>query len=479
MMESWTDDDERRFRSLTLSQMQRGCYGLTLLALTLFPAFAFLDYYTQTSNYQVLWKIRFVTTFIYLLIYIFLRSGFFLRYPYALSLFLLSLGSISITSMCYVLDGFNSPYYGGINLVVLAAVLVLPVDAKRMAILVALIIGIYTLGCLLQSGFTLNHPAGMINNYYFILSTGVIGVTAAGLTQRMRVESFDRFLQTEKAKLDIKRSRDLLQVDLQSEQGNVEVLVREITERKGELEKALRFAESAKNETQRALDLREEFISLASHELNTPLTSLKMQTQIAQRKMEGGAGVDLESVRKIIQTYDSQLQRLIRIVNDMLDISRIKTGKLELELTDVDVTKLVRDVVERTSDKVQTGPGAITLRAPGPVVGKLDHFRIEQVILNLLTNALKYGRGNPVTVSVEKRSNQAIISVADRGIGIPEESLSRIFKRFERAVLAKDFSGLGLGLYISQQIVQTHGGVIEVESVLGEGSTFTVSLPLS
>lgn len=458
--------------------MQRGCSGLVLLALVLFPAFSFLDYYTHTNDYHQLWRVRFLTTFIYLISYFLLKQKMFQTRPFAVALFLVGSAGISIAVMCFILGGFRSPYYAGINLVVLAAVLLLPLGPRKMSLVVAFLIGIYLIGCLFAAGTHSDDLKYLVNNMYFLLSTGIIGITAAGLTQKMRMESFHQVLQVEKAKQDIKRSRDLLQVELQSEQGNVEVLIKEITERKSELENALRYAEAAKTETQQALELREEFISLASHELNTPLTSLKMQTQMAQRKLHGPQGLETEVVEKMINTYDAQLQRLIRIVGDMLDISRIKSGKLELEKSQTDVSELVREVIERTSHKFQDHDVVINTDLQGPLVVSVDHFRFEQVVLNLFTNALKYGVGRPVSVKVYRRNDRAVVEVEDQGIGIPQESLQRIFKRFERAVRSKEFSGLGLGLYISQKIIEAHGGAIAVESTQGRGSTFRVEVPV-
>lgn len=475
---TWSADAEARYQALLADQGRKGCHGLALLAITLFPAFAYLDYFAHREHLQELWTLRFSTVFIYLLIYAAILSGHLLRRPYPTMLAMAAIASISITAMCLVLGGYVSPYYAGVNLVVLALVLVMPVGARRMAAGVTMVIGIYLLGILVQSRFRISQPEALLNNLYFLLATGVIGVTAAYLTDRLRRESFARYLELERAQADLKQSRDMLQMELKSEQGNVELLVREITERKAELERALTMAQSARDEAQRALQLREEFISLASHELRTPLTSLKLQTQMAQRKLDQPEGLETSAVARLIRTYDAQLERLIRIIGDMLDISRIRSGKLDLERSPLELGELVRGVVERTLESGERR-AEVSLSAPEPVRGHWDPFRIEQVVLNLLTNALKYGEGKPVDIRVTTRNGSAVVSIRDRGIGIPPDSHQRIFERFERAVAPRSFAGLGLGLYICRQIVEAHGGKISVESAPGEGSVFTVTLPLN
>lgn len=475
---SWSPEAEDRYQAMIAGQMRKGFHGALLLALVLFPAFGYLDYFAHPEHLRELWSIRFGTVFIYLVLFLLIRRGRLTRFPFALGVSVGAIASASLTAMCLVLDGYQSPYYAGVNLVVLALALVMPAGARRMAPAVAVIIGIYLLGVTAQASFVIERPEMLVNNLSFLLATGIIGVTAAYLTDALRRESFAHFLELERAQADLQYSRDMLQLDLKSEQGNVELLVREVTERKAELERALDLAQSARDEAQRALRVREEFISLASHELNTPLTSLKLQTQMAQRRLLAGPGLAGCAVRRLVETYDSQLKRLIRMVADMFDITRIESGKLELERAPLDLVELVKDVVERTLEGLDEGYGELSIAAPRPVIGEWDRFRIEQVVLNLLTNARKYGRGEPIEIAVGVEDGMALLRVKDQGIGIAPESQARIFERFERAAGTRNFGGLGLGLYISQQIVTAHGGSISVESGLGQGSTFTVRLPL-
>ncbi|WP_309888261.1 MEDS domain-containing protein [Archangium sp.] len=236
----------------------------------------------------------------------------------------------------------------------------------------------------------------------------------------------------------------------------------------------------AERKLERAIQARDEFLSVASHELNTPLTSLKLQVQSLARTLTRAEGVALprERVTTITERTDQQLRRLSRLVSDLLDVSRVHANKLTLDLERVELRELVADVAECFSEEFARAGVRLDL-APCPrVVGVWDRNRVEQVILNLLSNALKYGAGKPVRMEVTVDGEVARLSVKDQGLGLREEDRARIFERFERAISANEASGLGLGLYISREIVQAHGGEISVESQLGVGSTFTVTLPL-
>jgi signal transduction histidine kinase len=162
----------------------------------------------------------------------------------------------------------------------------------------------------------------------------------------------------------------------------------------------------------------------------------------------------------------------------MLDISRISLGKLFLQLEEVDIGELVRDVIDRFDEQIKATGSSYRLIVEGSVVGCWDHYRIEQVVTNLITNAMKYGEGKPIEISVAAHRDIALLTVRDQGLGIAQDNLDRIFQRFERAITVSSISGLGLGLYISKQIVEAHHGVIRVQSKLGEGSEFIVELPL-
>ncbi|MBI2388825.1 MAG: HAMP domain-containing protein [Deltaproteobacteria bacterium] len=227
------------------------------------------------------------------------------------------------------------------------------------------------------------------------------------------------------------------------------------------------------NDARRAIQVRDEFMSIASHELKTPLTALWLQVQGLERK-----AADMpENARKAVRAIVRHLQRLDHLIGNLLDVSRIASGRLTIERSEVDLATLVREVAARFDDEARRCGSAIDVDAAGPVVGDWDPFRLEQVVTNLVSNALKYGREKPIAIKVEGDAARGRLVVRDRGIGIAREDVERIFGRYERAVSGRHYAGLGLGLYITNQIVAAHRGVIRVESEPGAGSTFTVELP--
>ncbi len=232
-------------------------------------------------------------------------------------------------------------------------------------------------------------------------------------------------------------------------------------------------------EAQAAIRVRDEFLSIASHELKTPITPLKIQTQALMRMLRSDAikNVNPDRLERILETSDRQLGRLSKLTDELLDVSRISAGKLVLDVAEFDLTELLTDVVERFSDALANAGCKVIFKPQGPSRVRGDRFRIEQVIVNLLTNAMKYGSGKPLEITLHQNGDSVSFSVSDHGIGIGPEDLERIFGRFERAVKGTNISGLGLGLYIVKQIVDAHGGKVQVQSALNEGSTFEVQLP--
>jgi PAS domain S-box-containing protein len=228
-----------------------------------------------------------------------------------------------------------------------------------------------------------------------------------------------------------------------------------------------------------ALRSRDEFLSIASHELKTPLTALKLyiQTLGLLRKKGAPTHVLAERMDQGVGVAGRQVERLCRLINELLDVSRIENGKFQLAKAEVKLSDLIQEVIAHFSSEAPAQKISVQLDSEKNLVGWWDPLRIEQIMNNLLGNALKYGRGNPILVRTEYSEGMAKISVIDQGDGIAPEDQSRIFQRFERAASDRNFGGLGLGLYIAKNIVTAHGGSIEVASQLGKGSTFTVSLP--
>jgi predicted ATPase/signal transduction histidine kinase len=233
----------------------------------------------------------------------------------------------------------------------------------------------------------------------------------------------------------------------------------------------------ARAEAEEAVHLRDEFLSIASHELRTPLTSLKL----AVERLEKGHAQDMdaERVRWAAALAGRQIKRLDTLVDSLLDVSRIQAGMLQPQRTTVDLCAVVRAAAAELSDTLARAGSALAVHAEAPVMGAFDGPRMEQVVTNLLTNAIKFGEGRPIDISVTKDGRAARIVVKDRGIGIPAEVQGEIFERFRRGVSSRHYGGLGLGLYIARTIVEAHGGRVRVESAVGSGSTFIVELPLA
>lgn len=229
-----------------------------------------------------------------------------------------------------------------------------------------------------------------------------------------------------------------------------------------------------------ALRVRDEFLSIASHELKTPLTGLLLQTQMLQRftRRMGDKGAMSERISAMADTMERQVKRLSRLTYDLLDISRIASGRLELTPEAMDLRELVEEVTGRFGDEAAIRGCDIFLHNKSPIIGHWDRLRLDQVVTNLLSNAIKYGEGRPIDVSTVRDRDRARLVVQDHGVGIAPADRERIFERFERIRPAGDPGGLGLGLYITRQIVDLHGGAIHVESVPGHGSAFTIDLPL-
>jgi signal transduction histidine kinase len=233
-------------------------------------------------------------------------------------------------------------------------------------------------------------------------------------------------------------------------------------------------------EAQDAIRLRDEFLSIASHELKTPLTPLSLKLQMLAKELRKQPDSALRrSVEDYVATGARQVKKLSELVSDLLDVTRISGGKLRLEFEDVDLATLVREVVARHEPEAGRLGSTLVLDIQGTVVGRWDRLRLEQVVTNLVDNAIKYGAGKPVQIRVQVGENRVVLQVRDEGIGIAPEYLPRIFGRFERAVSERHYGGLGLGLYITRTIVEAMGGHIAVESRPGEGSLFTVELPLT
>lgn len=225
-----------------------------------------------------------------------------------------------------------------------------------------------------------------------------------------------------------------------------------------------------------ATKIRDEFISIASHELKTPLTSLKLQTQMTKKVISKSENLPAARMQKQLDYTINQIDRLNKLVDDMLDISRINTGKLKLQKSNLNLSLLLEDLIDRFMPQFEAVHCEIESFITPGIVGHWDSYKIEQVLNNLFSNAIRYSPGKTVHISLIKLNERAVLSVKDEGMGIDPANIDRIFERFERATSAS--SGLGLGLYITRQILDLHKASIRVESEPGKGANFIVELPL-
>lgn len=228
-----------------------------------------------------------------------------------------------------------------------------------------------------------------------------------------------------------------------------------------------------------AIVSRDNFLSIASHELRTPLTSIKLQTQLLMRNVDKAEIKDetKDYIQKMLGQTNHSVERLSRLVDDMLDISRIQSSKMKLQLEEFDLTEMVKDNVEALMPYLKEVNCSVSFVSDGSIMGQWDRFRLEQVVTNILTNAARYGRGQPIEIKVTQEEKEARIYIKDFGEGIAKEDQERIFQRYERA--NSNIGGLGLGLYIAQEILKMHEGSISVDSELNKGSEFVVSLPFA
>lgn len=214
---------------------------------------------------------------------------------------------------------------------------------------------------------------------------------------------------------------------------------------------------------------REEFLAVASHEIRGPIASIRLAVE--------GLRTGIAPSDRLVDVIDREEHRLERLVDELLDLGHLQSDQLHLVLESVDLAAVVRDVAARYANELARVGSRLTIESELAFFGRWDRTRLEQIVTNLLSNALKFGRGQPIDISLKREEDHAVLTVTDHGIGIPEQKLSSIFEPFERAVPARHYGGLGLGLYIVRAIVTRLGGTISVRSTPGAGTTFVVELP--
>jgi PAS domain S-box-containing protein len=223
-----------------------------------------------------------------------------------------------------------------------------------------------------------------------------------------------------------------------------------------------------------AVQMPDKFLAIASHELRTPLSTLVLRLGLLERYLEQG---DLAQLQPGVRRAQDQAERMGQLVDRLLDVSQLASGRLKLDLEPCDLGEIVAEVAERLSEQAATAGSELRVNVSSGIATLSDKFRLDEALSNIVSNAIKYGAGRPVNIQLKATAAKATLVIHDRGIGIPTEDLSRIFGRFERTAISKNYGGLGLGLYIASQIIEQHQGSIKAESSAKGGTRFVIEMP--
>jgi excisionase family DNA binding protein len=301
-------------------------------------------------------------------------------------------------------------------------------------------------------------------------TTEVLGQICAAHGRVIPAESYSALPSAEAQRREV--------AALQRKAAQLETEIAERARAERQLRAALAAEREARAATEAALRIREDFLSIAAHELKTPITSLRASAQLAQRRLVRETPVKPERVTSALATVVAQSGKLTRLIDQLLDLSRLETGKYALERAPTDLTGLASQIL--ADARARGVPHPLTLEAPPSLVASVDPLRLEQVLTNLLDNALKFSpEGGPIDVVLARREGRAELAVRDHGLGIPPEHRERLFERFFQAHAQGHRSGLGLGLYLSRQIAEQHGGTLRAEFPSDGGSRFVLTLPLA
>lgn len=414
--------------SLRMEQSRIGAW----LVLALMPAGVALDYFVYPNRVWEFAGYRVLADVFVLVALILHWSPFASRYPQLLTGLYIGAAIAAICYMIYVTEGSVSSYPNGLVVILMAIGILLPLTLTDAVVICLATMGLYVITCLQHETVPFSMP-DFFGNMYFLALASIISVVAVYFNTRRRL-----------AEYRLKR----------------------------ELE--------ARNKQLAELDrVKSEFFANVSHELRTPLTLILAPVQDLQRRIEARAS----SLREPLRIIEQSALRLLRLVNDLLDLIRFEQGDLKLERLPVDINRLLRSLIEQIGHLAKNQKLTLVNTVPDePVIVVGETAALERIFINLLSNAVKFTNpGGEVHIGVKVEDGRALITVADTGIGIDEANLTKIFDRFQQAESSSTRSrqGLGLGLALVKDLVKRLDGDVTVESQRGEGTTFTVSLPLA
>ncbi len=421
-------------REVTVSNIQVGC----LVGMILMPAGFTLDWFVYPQHFWKFLGLRLICSLLIGVFWLVVRSSWGRRRHRALGVTLAMFPSACIALMIQQTDGWNSPYYAGLNLVLLVVGLILHWTFKESVVAVLLVTGMYVVACAANPSPPL--PGVMFNNFYFIVLTGMVVVTGSYFQSRLRQREFEATFELNRSRQELEASnRKLIELD----------------------------------------EVKSRFFANISHELRTPLTLLlaPLESLMAQSAHNLGG-----QEREWLQTMQNNGMRLLKLINDLLDLVRLEDGKLRLKIEQIDMAAFlnglgtsVRKVAEDKGVKL-----SVDMQGAVPPLAA-DRDKLEKIILNLLFNAIKFTPpGGRVTVAARREEDTMILEVSDTGIGIAADKLRHVFDRFWQADTSsqRKHQGAGIGLALVKDLVEAHGGKVEVQSTEGSGTTMRVRLPL-
>ena len=420
-------------RQVTINNVRVGCY----LGMALMPAGMVLDLFVYPHKVVHFLQLRLLCSVLIAIFWGVVSSGRGVRYYRALGVVLAMLPSFFMSWMIFETEGAASPYYAGLNLVLLVIGFVLQWTFAESLAAVSLVMAMYVTACVLNRG--LANPADLINNLYFITLTGIIVVTGSYVHTRLRFREFAlRYELDQSSRLIEESNRKLIELD----------------------------------------QLKSRFFANVSHELRTPLTLLLAPLESLIQQTGSAATAQLRDTLAMMRANG---MRLLKLINDLLDAVRLESGKMEVRNEPLAVPEFLRGLASAVSG-VATGKGLNLSVSVGEELGSVlaDRDKLEKVLLNLVFNAIKFTpAGGRIEMHGNRDGDELVLLVRDTGMGIPEEQLPFIFDRFWQADSSsqRKYQGVGIGLSLVKDLTEVQGGTVTVESRVGQGSTFTLRLP--